>query len=250
MAIEDDIRSEGRRLVDAASSEGIEMRLLGGLAVLEHAGGWTPAGATRSYADIDVVIRRETRGRMGRFFKHQGYEDKEPFNSLNPSRMVFYDHERSRHVDVFVDEFEMCHRLVLRDSLSSHPLTIAVGDLLLTKLQIVELNRKDVYDIACLLRTQELREAESDGIDARHVAAILAGDWGFWRTVTKNLTMLPAATKTLGVGEADLALVERRIQVLDERIEAAPKSMSWRLRSRVGDRRKWYLEPEEIEHED
>jgi hypothetical protein len=248
-AIEADIAAEARRLVRVAGEEGIAMRLLGGLAIQVQAQGWSPPGSVRAYADIDFAIEHRKRGKVGALFERQGYRAKEPFNSFNPSRLVFYDPFHGRHVDLFVDVFEMCHRIVFAHRLDVDPLTVPTAELLLTKLQIVELNRKDVHDIVSLLRTQQIGESDSDGINGRRIAELLAGDWGLWRTATETLARLPRAAAALELPERDRAIVERRAQALTARIAAEPKSVSWRVRSRVGDRRKWYLEPEEIEHE-
>jgi hypothetical protein len=247
-AIESDIVVEARRLVRVAEEEGIAMRLLGGLAIHAHARGWTPPGPARTYADIDCAIEHGKRAKIGRLLERQGYRAKEPFNSLNPSRLVFYDVVHGRHVDLFVDEFEMCHRIVFANRLDVDPLTVPTAELLLTKLQIVEINSKDVQDIVTLLRTQEIRDTDEDGINGRRIAELLAGDWGLWRTATERLAQAPRAAGELGLAEGDRVVVELRVKTLAERIAAQPKSLGWRVRSKVGDRRRWYLEPEEIGH--
>jgi hypothetical protein len=243
-----DILAEGGRLVRVARQEGIALRLLGGLAVHAHAGGWTAPGPTRTYADIDCAITHRDRSALGALLEREGYRPKEPFNSLNPSRLVFYDPIHGRHVDVFVDEFEMCHRIVLAHRLDADPLTIPPAELLLTKLQVVEINGKDVQDIVTLLRALEIGDSDVGAIDGRRIAELLAGDWGLWRTATERLAAIPRAAAEMGLDGRDLAIVERRVRALADLIAARPKSVGWRIRSRVGDRRKWYLEPEEIGH--
>lgn len=247
-AIEPEIVAESRRLVRVAEGEGIAMRLLGGLAVHVHGGGWTPPGPARTYADIDFAIEHASRAKIGLLLERQGYRAKEPFNSLNPSRLIFYDLAHGRHVDLFVDEFEMCHRIAFANRLDVDPLTVPAAELLLTKLQIVEINGKDIQDIVTLLRALEIRDSDADGINGRRIAELLAGDWGLWRTATETLAGVPRAAGELGLAEHDREIVERRVHALAERIEAQSKSLGWRIRSRVGDRRKWYLEPEEIGH--
>jgi hypothetical protein len=247
-AIDPDIVTEAARLVRVAQQEGIAMRLLGGLAIHAHAEGWAPPGPTRTYADIDFAIEHSSRAKVGPLLERQGYRAKEPFNSLNPSRLVFYDLDHARHIDLFVDEFEMCHRIVLARRLDVDPLTVPTAELLLTKLQIVEFNRKDLQDIVTLLRAREIGDSDANGIDGRRIAELLAADWGLWRTATERLAAVPGVAVELGLDERDRAILERRVEALTARIVAQPKSLGWRLRSRVGDRRKWYLEPEEIEH--
>ncbi len=69
--------------------------------------------------------------------------------------MLFYDTENKRQVDVFVGTFSMCHRLDLSGRLGEHAYSLDAADLLLTKLQIHEINRKDLVDAVRLLLTHE-----------------------------------------------------------------------------------------------
>ena len=60
--------------------------------------------------------------------------------------MLFYDTANGRQLDVFVGTFHMCHELDLGKRLAEHPSALDAADLLLTKLQIAEINRKDIVD--------------------------------------------------------------------------------------------------------
>ena len=52
---------------------------------------------------------------------------------------------------MFLDTFEMSHTLDLGARLEAEPETLAAAELLLTKLQIAEINAKDLSDVAMLL---------------------------------------------------------------------------------------------------
>src|SRR4029453_6205566 len=68
------------------------------------------------------------------------------------------------------------------------PYTLDVTDLLLSKLQVVEQNEKDVHDIVYLLAAHEVREGDKAGtIGLERFGKVLAEDWGWWRTATGNL---------------------------------------------------------------
>ena len=56
---------------------------------------------------------------------------------------------------------------------------------------------------------------------------------------------LAAAEPPPGAGH-DVAAQVRAVRAV---IEAAPKSRAWRLRSRIGERVKWYETPEEVRHQ-
>jgi hypothetical protein len=246
--LQEEMALAARQIVRAADERGVVMRLLGGLAIREHAGGWTVPGPPRVFADIDLATNSSGKKKANSLFGELGYRGKEPFNSVNPSRLVFYSAGLPFHVDVFVGEFEMCHRIELSKRLTIEPLTVPCAELLLTKLQIVDLNEKDVLDLVTLLVAKELRE-DDGGINAAQIAQVLAGDWGFWRTVTGNLRRLSELTADIRLDAEARDKLDSQLDALRARIEAEPKSLGWKMRSRIGERRQWYLEPEEIAHE-
>jgi hypothetical protein len=170
---------------------------------------------------------------------------------------------RRRPVDVLVDALEMCHRIEFGARLVKSRPTLPLAELLLSKLQVVKINRKDVLDALILLAEHPL--ADDDGVDALHgpgainvrrIVDITSNDWGWWRTVTGNLDKLDQYIAAdlqpedldLGTGEAVKFEPADQVAALRAAIEAAPKSTRWKLRARVGDRVTWYAEPEEMEH--
>jgi hypothetical protein len=181
-----------------------------------------------------------------------GYLPNERFNALHGAqRMLFYDTANKRQVDVFVGVFAMCHRLDLSKRLDQHPYSLDAADLLLTKLQIHEINRKDVVDAIRLLLTHENTDIAGGG-DGRTSAmsldrlrSVTSTDWGWFTTVTDNLRLVRAAASDLLEPE-DAAVVETRADEIDASLRAAPKSMRWKARSVVGRKTPWYELPEEV----
>src|SRR4030095_8322832 len=110
-------------------------------------------------------------------------------------RLLYYDEANGRQLDVFVGAFRMCHTLELDDRLTLDPATLAPADLLLTKLQVVEVNRKDQTDALALLLCHELAaERAGDVIGIDRLAAVTARDWGWFTTVADNLVWLRELT--------------------------------------------------------
>ena len=180
----DDPVSEGRRIAEAAQSNGVMVRLTGGVAIALRCPSAGTQPLQRTYADIDVVARRKDTRSLVTFFGSLGYQPDREFNALNGARrQLFWTPGRTRQLDVFVDRYEMCHRLELRDRLDVHHETLSLADLLLTKLQVVETNRKDVVDIATLLSDHPLTQDES-GINMGYIASLAASDWPWWRTIS------------------------------------------------------------------
>jgi Uncharacterised nucleotidyltransferase len=249
-AIRPDIVDEARRIVAEAEAANVTLRVLGGVAIELHAGGVVPANLARRYRDIDFVTTRKQGRAAARLLPELGYEANTRFNAMNGgTRLVFYDQEHRRQVDIFVGEFRMCHEIPIADRLHLEPQTVPLAELLLTKLQIVHLNEKDLHDIWAILHEHDVAEHDVDSVNAAHVARVLAADWGLWRTSRQTVETARDRLQAAPLGEEDRALLQARLDLLWKRVEAEPKGLRWRSRAKLGDRSKWYEEPEEIAHQ-
>ncbi len=227
-------------MLDRAAESEVPLRLLGGVAVRLRARGELPASLQRSYGDLDFVTASGASAATQRLFRALGYEPHTSFNALNgKERLLFFDTANDRQVDVFVGSFRMCHEIPLDRRLEIDETSIPLAELLLTKLQVIELNEKDVRDAVAILHERELADSDGDALNARRVAELCAADWGLWRTITHNLEACLGRAEQYGVD------VRGRFAELVERIEAEPKSRSWRLRAKIGERKRWYELPEE-----
>ena len=236
---------EGRRLVDAATRQGITVRLLGGVGVYLQ-GGPTGPLLPRPVGDIDLAIKRGGRGALTAMLTAGGYLPDEMYNALQGARrLLFYGEANGRKLDIFIGEFSMCHVLQIADRLEHDPLTIPLAELLLTKLQIVQLTERDQRDIYSLCFQHEVSKSGGSGIEGDYVADICAKDWGLWRTATATIARCKSNLADYALSPEQSAVITDRLDVLRGMIEQAPKSGKWRLRSRVGDRVRWYAEPEE-----
>jgi len=243
--IDADVVAEGRRLLDKATAEGVPLRLLGGVAIRLRAAGQLAPAFRRSYADLDFVTTRKGSRRAEELLRQEGYVPHVAYNALHGGeRLLFFDDPHERQVDVFVGVFSMCHKVPLGDRIELDPMSIPLAELLLTKLQVVELNEKDVRDALALLHDHPVGEEDGDTLNAGRVAELCADDWGLWRTITQNLLSCRAFADTYEV--PDRARLDERLDALLDRIEREPKPRSWRLRAKIGDRKRWYELPEEV----
>ena len=241
-----DIVEDARRLRTAAEAENIPVRLIGGVAVRLHTADPVPA-LTRPYKDIDLVTLRGSSRRVNQFMDAMGYERDTVFNATNGHRrLLYYDVGNERQVDVFVGTFEMCHRIPITDRIDLDHLTVPLAELLLTKMQVVELNEKDQRDIVALLHDHDVAEDDSDHINAAFIARLLAQDWGLWRTTRMNVERTKDAASHYDIGEEGQRRVRDRADRLWQRIDSEPKSRGWKMRDRIGDRKRWYEQPEEV----
>jgi hypothetical protein len=241
--IDADIVAEGERVLSAAREQALPLRLLGGVAVRLRSRNGLPAALERTYGDLDFVTARRASGPAQTFFRDLGYSPQVSFNALNSrERLLFFDEDHSRQVDVFVGSFRMCHEIPLEGRLELDETSIPLAELLLTKLQVIQLNEKDVRDAIAVLHDRELGDADGDTVNAGRIAQLCCEDWGLWRTITRNLE---ACRQQAGAYGADFAQIADRFSELEERIEAEPKSRAWRLRAKIGERKRWYDLPEE-----
>jgi len=233
---------EARRILALSEERGLAVRVMGGVAVRMRCPSATRAPLARSYADIDFAGLSRERAALSELFRRAGYEPHAEFNALHGQHRQLYRHRDLRcEADVFLDTFKMCHAMDFRTRLKVETDTLPLADLLLFKLQVMETNDKDYKDTLALLVDHPIA---SDGIDGDYVAEYLAADWGWWRTATLVL-------ERVGQYAAELpdfherGAVSRSIVELQKRIERQPKARRWKLRARVGERKRWYELPEE-----
>lgn len=233
-------------LVEQAGERGIELRILGSLAYRLHC----PANIVlfeemqRDLTDVDLAARGEQRRAIRELLTEIGYQiDQDMMVASEGKRYAFSEPETGMTIDVFFDELFFCHPIPLRDRLDLDYPTITPTDLLLEKMQIVQINPKDVKDSLVLLLEHPLESHEREGIDARYIAKLLASDWGFYYTVTRNLEKLRHHVSDYrAFDQSKWSTVNERIEALEHAIEEEPKTAKWKLRARIGPRKKWYQE--------
>ena len=244
----DDPLPEALRLARGAADASLGLKLLGGLAVRVLCPEFPPR--LRRDQDIDFACVSRQRKKVAEHLAKVGCEPDRRFNNLNGDRQMYFTAPSGRPIDVMVDRLSMCHVLDFRPSFDRQPLTIDAVDVLLSKLQIVELNEKDLRDIVHLLAALPLGGGSQASIDTDRFAKLLGSDWGWWRTVTGNLAKMEELLGERPALIPDNHLYEPVAQAgrLLELAVEAPKSMKWKLRANVGDRVRWYELPEEVAH--
>ncbi len=240
---------EARRLIDEAQKQGLILRVMGPIALHfyfpEHGELYRRLErlADRVFTDIDFAACGKQRNRMLPFFVSQGYAvEKRALILSGGERHIYFSH-RIPMVDVFFDRLNYNHPVDFRGRLELHPYCVSLTDLLLQKLQIVQINDKDLKDAVVLLLAAEVGEEDQEVINARYVARLLSDDWGFCHTASENLKKVCLAAESLAALSAkQQATVRQRAQALLQIIEAAPKSKRWQQRARVGTSKRWYNE--------
>ncbi len=243
--------NEALGLVEAAREIGAPLRLAGGLAIRVLCPGFPPR--VRENQDLDLASVSRSRPALVAMLVDRGYEPDRRFNALYGHKQLYFASPDGRYVDVLIDRLEMCHDLEFADRIERMPLTLDPTDLLLSKLQIVELNEKDVQDIVYLLAAFPVEEGNRVGaIGLDRIREIVGGDWGWWRTLTLNLDkidrLLRGPSAHLIPSTAEHPVLDA-LQSIGRAADAAPKSLRWRIRARVGERRRWYRVPEETPHD-
>jgi hypothetical protein len=241
---------EGLELIRAGTDTGVALRLVGGLAVRVLCPDFPPR--TRAGQDLDLASVSRTRPALTSMLVALGYEPDKRFNALYGHKQLYFASPLGRSVDVLVDHVEMCHDLVFAERIERMPLTLDPTDLLLSKLQIVELNEKDVQDVAYLLGAFPVADGDEPGtIGLERIRSVVADDWGWWRTLTLN------CEKVTGLVRGDMAGrvpanaaydVGAGLETILRAANDVPKGLRWKLRARVGERKRWYRLPQEEEH--
>jgi hypothetical protein len=239
---------EALRLVQMADDARQTVRLFGGVAIWHRSAETTRSRLGRDYADVDLVAHRKESRALRDLLEAQGYVPERTFNATHgASRLLYHSADGSFHVDVFLDRFTMSHELDFESRLEVEPLTLTAADLLLAKLQVAEINRKDLTDVAMLLLDHEPGDDDGPGrLNAGHVSRVCAADWGLSTTAGDNLDALDRLAPELALSGEEASALGERTAELRGRMEQAPKSRAWRLRAKIGRRKRWYETPEEV----
>jgi hypothetical protein len=238
---------EGPELVREADDSGVTTRLMGGVAIRTLLGERFDPAFSRSLHDIDLFVRKRDSRQLEGLIKAHGWQPKREFNALNGARrMLFDDPQSPAQIDVFVEAFEMCHSLPLADGLGEPGLTLPGTELLMTKLQIVHLNAKDRDDCYALLEGCTIGDNGPAAIDPARISHLTARDWGLQHTFELNLGRLTEDLDARSLPPDHTKKIADGIAAVSEAMEAEPKSRGWRLRARIGERKQWYEEPEEV----
>ena len=243
------VEDEMPRIVGEAQKQGVLLRVIGGLAVQAHCPSANHTSLERAYPDIDLVTAKEQTRHLDKLMSTLGYAADKTFNTLNGDRrQLYYDQARSRRVDIFIGEFDMAHRIPLSGRLHTEALTVPLAELFLSKAQIVEINQKDVLDLLALLLDHQVGRCDNETINVAIIAGLCSADWGLHTTTLMNLDRL---CRVLERNDVELDAVRRatlheRIHAIQGAMEAAPKTLGWKMRARLGRRIRWYQEVEEV----
>ncbi len=249
------LQSEAVSIVAEAGRAGVTLRVVGSAGIRLHCPGPGPVmdRLGRPAKDIDFVVPQQHRKGMRRFLESRGYKaDRDLLIAMEGTRYSFTHAQHGTDIDVFVERLAFCHTIEVRDRLNVHPVTIPLEELLLQKVQIIEMTTTDVIDVGVLLATHEVadRGGDNEAIDAGRIARLLARDWGFHHTATRNLRRVcdeAGDSGGGGLGQDANDRVRGRAGQLLGAIDAEPKNLAWRVRDRIGERKQWWQDVDDKE---
>jgi hypothetical protein len=242
------LQSEAVSIVAEAGRAGVTLRVVGSAGIRLHCPRPGPVmdRLGRAAKDIDFVVPQQHRKGMRRLLESRGYvTDRDLLIAMEGTRYSFTHAGHGTQIDVFVERLAFCHTVEVCDRLDIHPVTIPLEELLLQKVQIIEMTTTDVIDTSVLLATHEVGgpAGDTEAIDAGRIARLLARDWGFHHTATRNLRKIrdgaegPAVT---GLDQDSNDKIRDRARRLLDAIDGEPKNLAWRMRDRVGERKQWW----------
>jgi hypothetical protein len=230
------------QIIDKAETNGVRLRLLGGLAFKKLCPSASEPRYYRENKDIDLMGKREDSRKIVKIMETLGYRPRELFNKLNlGQRLIYYDIANKRRADLFLDEFVMCHKFNFKENILAGTYTLPITQLLMTKLQVVEKTEKEYKDLTVAFYDFDVTSGP-DGIRGDEIADLCSKDWGLYTTFRKSLEALEAKAGDLNENEG--TRVVSRIRKLFAMMDDAPKSFGWRMRARIGERQRWYDLPD------
>jgi hypothetical protein len=235
---------EAVRIVSAGQAKGVTLRIIGALAFHHHCPqfGYIQAQLNRVYTDIDFAGYGKQNQQIRQLFVSLGYDEDMEINAFHAEggRLIFNHPGTHLHIDVFMDRLDFCHPIPWKNRLEVDDVTIPLAELFLEKMQIVQINEKDIIDTIMLLREHEIAASDEDCINSNRVATLCAGEWGLWRTTTMNMDKTRDYLPHLDLADEDKEVVTRRLAELRTAMDDISKGTKWKLRAKVGDKVKWY----------
>jgi len=249
--------AEAHDIIDAARAEGVALRLVGGLAVREHCR--DTAFCERPIRDIDLATPQRSSKAVTRLLVALGWTENRQvaMGSAGRKRQFF---RRCRHpvrdgrahdddrIDLYLDAFQLHHRVDLRERLELERYTVSTSDVLLVKLQRTEVNSDDVRDMVTVIKDAiAIGDDDAPGVvNRRYLARLCADDWGLSHDVNRNLARCREVVATRG---DDLAArrVAARLDALQRALDDQPKGWRWRLRAGLGERVAWHEPVDDVE---
>ena len=267
---EDEFLQEARGIVETAQARGTVLRMLGSLAIYAHSmhvpeciSVFHRVGRVREgaplFTDLDLIGYASQGRSISTLFESLRFKPDDVINGFFGDRRLVYYEDRDRfHVDIFLNKLEFSHDVLFGKKPGNGRLeldypTISLTDLVLEKLQIHRIARKDLVDLLVLFLGHEVKPA-ADGdrevVDGGHIAHLLADDWGFWYESMQNLEktrqLAGSFTAEGRISRDLLARIESRIGNLEAALRSTPKGRHWERRAKVGTAKPWYREVEEI----
>jgi hypothetical protein len=238
------------RILDQANAQNLTLRLVGALAFNVHCPefNYIQQESERYFTDIDFMAYFEQMSDVEQMFKDMGYiEDRRIKSVPGLRRSIFFSQNQAWHSDIFYDVLDFSHEINFRGRLELDYPTISLVDLLLEKMQIAQINEKDVIDTLMLLREHDVGSHDDETINVDYLAQVCKADWGLWKTVTTNLGKVDQlADKYDVLTAADRQIIRGRLKRIMTRIDEEPPTLRWKLRSRIGERVKWYRDVDEV----
>jgi hypothetical protein len=113
----------------------------------------------------------------------------------------------------------------------------------------VELNHKDIIDLLALLLDHEVGKSDEETINIAVISDLCAKDWGLYTTVSMNIRKLNdlLTNGSIELSEDQIQVITKRLASIQEAINTAPKTLAWKMRSKLGTKVRWYMEVEEVQ---
>jgi len=242
--------NELKAILKASDDANILLRVIGSLAFQMHCPkyGYLQAAMGRAYTDIDFAAYSRQNKQISEMMAKMGYvENREVYIGSEGERAIFDKPGTGLHVDIFYEKLDFCHAIYWKDRLEVDSPTIPLTELLLEKMQIVQINEKDIIDTIMLLLEHPLGDEDNEVINIGLATQLCASDWGLWRTTTMNLDKVKQlAQHYTQLSPEEKSKITSQVDAALKRINDEPKPLAWRIRDRVGDRVKWYKDVDEV----
>lgn len=230
-------------VINTLAARRIVARLFGGLSI-EVIAPWKDIfGIDRPVKDIDIIVPRSSMITAMDVLSIDGWKMNGRNQRINSGILVCaIDNTSGTRLDMYADPVILNQTLYFGQRLRILEKTLTPVDLLISKLQIVNITDRDLDDICALAGGCQVAAVDSPStLNAERLKIICSNSWALQYTSIGNLD---AAERRAGthrdIQEERLARILQNVSLLRNICTDCPKSWTWRLRAKIGPLLPWY----------
>ena len=151
-------------------------------------------------------------------------------------RRIFYS-KQNITIEIYLENLKFCQEIKIGKKIYLDYPSLSPTDLFLSKIQRIDLDHEDMFDIKVLLLQYAFSPADDRNINIEYISKLCRNDWRWWNTLKENIAVL--SQMNIDFKEQEDELLEK-LATIEAKLNRSKKSFKWKLRKLIGERIAWY----------